>query len=146
MYDFYKSYNAAVSAGEVQAPEVENPAQATMAQSTTDWSQSPEVIKRYENVLDYLSTTNVGFDAATDPEDDDDPIEFLRDDLFRTETAVAKAIALEDAPENIKEDYRWLRSTFEASEVTGAGEVLKAIGDYGTDAIKPAVLVPPAVP
>jgi len=135
MYDFYKSYNAAVANGEVQAPEVESPTQAKMPFSTTDWSQNPEVVRRYENLLDYLSTTNVGLDAATDPEDDDDPIEFLRDDFMRTETAVAKAMALKDAPENIKEDYRWLRSTFENSEVTGVGEVLKAIGDYGTDAI-----------
>jgi len=135
MYDFYKSYNAAVANGEVQAPEVENLAQAKMPLSTTDWSQSTEVVRRFENLLDYLSTTNVGLDAATDPEDDDDPIEFLRDDFMRTETAVAKAMALEDAPENIKEDYRWLRSTFQDSEVTGAGEVFKAIGDFGTDAI-----------
>jgi len=38
MYDFYKSYNAAVANGEVQAPEVESPTQAKMPFSTTDWS------------------------------------------------------------------------------------------------------------
>lgn len=136
MYDFYKNYNAAVSAGEVQAPEIPQPSRGQLTLSTTDWSQNPEVIRRFENVLDYLSTTNVGLaDAATDPEDDDDPIEFLRDDFMRTETAVAKAMALEDAPESVKEDYRFLRSTFEGSEVTGAGEVLKWVGDYGTDAV-----------
>ena len=136
MYDFYKNYNAAVSAGEVQAPEIPQPSRGQLPLSTTDWSQNPEVIRRFENVLDYLSTTNVGLaDAATDPKDDDDPVEFLRDDFMRVESAVAKAMALEDAPESVKEDYRFLRSTFEGSEVTGAGEVLKAIGDYGTDAI-----------
>ena len=141
MFDFSKARREAIADGSYlsQSPETKNPAQATMAQSTTDWSYSPEVIDRFENLLDYLSTTNINFDlatgGATDPETDDDPIEFLRDDFMRTETAVAKAMALEDAPENIKEDYRWLRSSFEASEVTGVGEVLKAIGDYGTDAI-----------
>ena len=135
MYDFYKNYNAAVSAGKVQAPEIPQPSRGQLTLSTTDWSHNPEVVRRFENLLDYLSTTNVGLDAATDPEDDDDPIEFLRDDFMRTETAVAKAMALEDAPESIKEDYRFLRSTFEGSEVTGAGEVFKAIGDFGTDAI-----------
>lgn len=135
MYDFYKNYNAAVSAGEVQAPEIPQPSRGQLPLSTTDWSQNPEVVRRFENVLDYLSTTNVGFDAATDPEDDDDPIEFMRDDFMRTETAVAKAMALKDAPESVKEDYRFLRSTFEGSEVTGAGEVFKAIGDFGTDAV-----------
>lgn len=137
MYDFSKARKEAKANGTYfsQSSNVENPAQAKMPLSTTDWSQNPEVVRRFENLLDYLSTTNVGLDAATDPEDDDDPVEFLRDDFMRTETAVAKAMALKDAPENIKEDYRWLRSTFQDSEVTGAGEVLKAIGDYGTDAI-----------
>ena len=138
MYDFAKARREAIADGSYfsRSSKKENPAQAQMPLSTTDWSQNPEVIRRYENVLDYLSTTNINlYDAATDPKDDDDPIEFMRDDFFRVETAVAKAMALEDAPESVKEDYRFLRSTFENSEVTGAGEVIKAIGDYGTDAI-----------
>jgi len=103
--------------------------------TVSDYRTDPKVTGAFERLMEYLSTTNVGLDLATDPEDDDDPVEFLRDDFMRTETAVAKAMALKDAPDSVKEDYRFLRSQFEDSEVSGLGEVLNAVADYGTDAI-----------
>jgi hypothetical protein len=135
MSNFYERYNKALASGQIAepAPIIEQDQDDTY--SITDYRFNPKVMRAFENVLDYLDTTNVGFDPATDPEDDDDVVEFLRDDFARIESSVGKALALKDAPESVKEDYRFLRSEFNNAEVDGFSEGVNAFLDYGTDAI-----------
>ena len=135
MSNFYERYNKALASGQIaeSAPIIEQDQDDTY--SITDYRFNPKVMRAFENVLDYLDTTNVGFDPATDPEDDDDVVEFLRDDFARIESSVGKALALKDAPESVKEDYRFLRSEFNNAEIDGFSEGVNAFLDYGTDAI-----------
>jgi len=134
-YDYYtelrKSLDPETQANKLKVPQFTSSSLYTV----TDFREDPKVVEAFERVTDYLATTNIGFDAATNPEEDDDPVEFLRDDFTRVETAVSKAMAFKDAPESVKQDYQFLRSQFENAEVTGFGEGLNAFLDYGNDAI-----------
>mgnify|MGYP003121016960 CR=1 FL=1 len=101
----------------------------------TDLERDPDVIVRYERFMDYLAdnpTALSGLNLATkDP--DARVAETIRDDFTRIETALAKAAALKDAPEQIKEDYRVLRQKFDQAEVYGFKEQAERVLDYGTD-------------
>ena len=108
--------------------------------SMTDFQKDPETVKDFEIVLSYLknqndfmSTISSGIDQATDPDDDTDPVEFLRDDIMRIETAANKAVALRDAPEEVKAAYRRMKTKFDRAEVTGIGEQFNRVLDYGSD-------------
>ena len=103
----------------------------------TDFREDPATLQNFEVVMDYLSK-NPGFLSVLDPatsRNDDDPVEFLRDDVFRISSAASKAIALSDAPDEVKRAYANLRTKFDESEVYGMKEQLNRIADYGTDAI-----------
>lgn len=101
----------------------------------TDLERDPDAIVRYERFMDYLAdnpTALSGLNLAT--RDPDARIgETMRDDFTRVETALAKAAALKDAPEQIKEDYRVLRQKFDQAEVHGFKEQAERVLDYGTD-------------
>jgi len=110
--------------------------------SMTDFQKDPETVKDFELVLSYLkdqndfmSTVSSGIDQATDPDDDTDPVEFLRDDIMRIETAANKAVALRDAPEEVKAAYRRMKTKFDRAEVSGIGEQFDRVLDYGSDLI-----------
>ena len=103
----------------------------------TDFRKDPETLQNFEIVMDYLSN-NPGFLSAVDPatsRNDDDPVEFLRDDVFRISSAASKAVALSDAPDEVKRAYANLRTKFDEAEVYGMKEQLNRIADYGTDAL-----------
>ena len=105
--------------------------------TVTDFREDPATLKNFEVVMDYLSN-NPSFMSALDPatsRGDDDPVEFLRDDVFRISSAASKAIALSDAPDEVKQAYANLRTKFDESEVFGMKEQLNRLADYGTDAI-----------
>lgn len=105
--------------------------------TVTDFREDPETLKNFEIVMDYLSN-NPSFMDALDPatsRNDDDPVEFLRDDVFRISSAASKAVALSDAPDEVKQAYANLRTKFDESEVFGMKEQLNRIADYGADAL-----------
>ena len=105
--------------------------------TVTDFRNDPDTVKNFEVVMEYLSK-NSGFLNATDlatSRNDDDPVEFLRDDVSRINTAVNKAMAFEDAPEEVKAAYKQLRQRFDEAEVYGLGEQLNRVKDYGVDLI-----------
>jgi len=108
--------------------------------SMTDFQKDPQTVKDFELVLSYLkdqddfmSTVSSGIDQATDPDDDTDPVEFLRDDIMRIETAANKAVALRDAPEEVKAAYRRMKTKFDRAEVSNIGEAFNFVADYGSD-------------
>lgn len=109
--------------------------------TVTDFKNDPEIHKAYEIVLnylskdkDFLSTVAQSLDY-TDPEADTDPVEFLRDDVSRLESAGAKALALRNAPEEVKAAYRLMRKKFSNAEITGVKEWGDFVTDYGADAL-----------
>ena len=103
----------------------------------TDLQRDPEVIQRYEIFMDYLNNnptamSKLNFSTSSR---DRDIAETMRDDFMRIETGLAKASALEDAPEEVKEAYRFLRQKFDQAEVYGFAEQANRIRDYGIDLI-----------
>lgn len=127
---FYADLNKKIS----QGSSIE-PLQIDGNYSVTDWESNPKNIERFEIITEYLANSPaISFDAATSA-NDDDMAEFLRDDNARIETAVAKAIALKDAPENVKQAYRELKADFNKSSVTGLKEHLEMALDYGVDGV-----------
>ena len=103
---------------------------ANKARTTGDF----ELVLNYlGNQKDFKSTVASGVDLATDPDSDTDPVEFLRDDIMRIETAAAKALALRDAPEEVKAAYRRMKEDFARAETTGIKEQFNRVMDYGSD-------------
>ena len=103
-----------------------------------DFRNDPEVVKDFETVIDYLGNKQSFLSAvnlATSPSQDDDPVEFLRDDFMRVETALSKANAFKDAPEEVKSAYRRMRQKFDNAEVYDWSEQVHRVLDYGTDLI-----------
>ena len=107
--------------------------------SVTDFSNDPLVKRQFDIITDYLAenetVTSRLLDSGASMGEQDDPVEFARDDLYRIGAPAAKALVFKDAPENVKEAYRIFRDKFEAASVTGTGEVLGAIKDIGSDMI-----------
>lgn len=105
--------------------------------SVTDFKQDPIVLKQFGIITDYLSQNQTAasrlLDAGASIGEQDDPVEFARDDLYRIGAPASKALVFKDAPENVKEAYRIFRDKFEASSVQGVGEVLGAVKDIGSD-------------
>jgi hypothetical protein len=106
--------------------------------SVTDFTNDAEVINAFDAVTDHLAENRgIGstlLDTATIGEQTD-IAEFMRDDEFRIGTKLVKANILKDAPEAVKAAYRLMQDRWEKSSLTGAGETLEAVKDYGIDAI-----------
>ena len=122
-----------------QAPDNLSP------ESVTQFEESPEVIERFDRLTDYLSNNDTFMSALVDPGSwgsNDDVVEFLRDDVVRIGSKLNKAMLLEDAPDQIKEDYRYLQERFDKAELSGIGEYMGAFMDYGADVVfNPETLV-----
>ena len=90
-----------------------------------DWS----VVREYMagKVLDPASLDLMSEDA--------DVLESFRDSESRFENMLAKALVLEDAPEEIKESYRRIQDKFANVNNEGIGEWAGLIKDYGIDAV-----------
>ena len=71
-------------------------------------------------------------DQATTGQDTD-PAEFMRDLTMRLGAPLSLANSLKDAPENVKAAFRNMKSKWDKASLTGAGEYMGAIKDYGAD-------------
>lgn len=107
--------------------------------SVTDFDSDPVVMGAHDTIMDYLSenkTVATGIlDSFATTGNQSRPSEMLRDDVMRIGAPAAKAIILKDAPENVKSAYRLLQSRFDKAEVTGTGEQVQRVLDYGSDII-----------
>ena len=106
--------------------------------TVTNFNNDPAVVRAYENVTDYLASKRGIGSALLDPANigrQDDIAESMRDDEFRIGSKLIKANLLKDSPESIKADMRLLQERWEKAEVTGLGETVSMIKDYGVDAI-----------
>jgi hypothetical protein len=90
-----------------------------------DWS----VVREYMagKVLDPASLDLMSEDA--------DVLESFRDSESRFENMIAKAMVLEDAPQEIKDSYKRIQDKFANIDKEGIGEWAEMIKDYGIDAI-----------
>jgi len=106
--------------------------------TVTDFSNDEEVQDKFELFTDYLAEQRgIGaaiFDPATSGKQTD-MSEFFRDDVMRIGTKLVKANALKDAPEDVKEAYRFAQARWELASITGVGETVEAVKDYSIDAV-----------
>ena len=106
--------------------------------SVTDFENDPDVIRAYESVTNYLASKRGIGSALLDPAGigrGDSKAEGMRDDEFRIGSRLIKASILEDSPEEIKANYRLMKDRWQKSSLSGIGETLTAVKDYGIDAI-----------
>ena len=106
--------------------------------SVSNWEKDEDVIRSYEIVTDYLSEDRgMGsylIDQATTGQDTD-PAEFMRDLTMRLGAPLSVANSLKNAPEEVKAAFRTMKSKWDKASLTGAGEKLDAIKDYGADVL-----------
>jgi len=107
-------------------------------ETVSEFKEDPEVIEKFELLTDYLGNNRTFMSALVDPSTsarDTDPAEFLRDDVIRIGAKLNKAMAMENAPEDVKEAYRYLQDRFDRAEIGGIGDFFSAFADYGTDVV-----------
>lgn len=106
--------------------------------TVTDWENDKLVQSSFETLTDYLSEEkgmgNYLVDQATTGQTTD-PAEFMRDLTARLGAPLTTAKALEDAPENVKEAFRIMKSRWDKAEVKGGKEQLDRVLDYGADVL-----------
>jgi hypothetical protein len=106
--------------------------------TVTDWEKDDLVQSSFETLTDYLSEKvgmgNWLYDQATTGQTTD-PAEFMRDLSARLGAPIATAKALENAPENVKESFRIMKSRWDQAEVKGGKEQLDRVLDYGADVV-----------
>ena len=106
--------------------------------TVTDWENDDLVQSSFETLTDYLSEKvgmgNWLYDQATTGQTTD-PAEFMRDLTARLGAPIATAKALENAPENVKEAFRIMKSRWDQAEVKGGKEQLDRVLDYGADVV-----------
>lgn len=101
-------------------------------QSISEFDTDPEVLERFDRVMAYLGNNSAFINGLLDPVDD--PSETMRDDNVNIAKLFDKAIALKDAPEQIKEDYAYVQNRWDQTERRGFGEWMDMFQDYTIDA------------
>ncbi len=118
----------------------------------SDLRENEEVQRRVQNVAAHLHDNRgsllSAFEAITEPvskiagvftseeeEEEIDFLEFMRDEQNKLSTLINNSGALENAPEDVLEDYRFLQDVFEKSEVDTYYERYAQIADFSGDLI-----------
>ncbi len=115
-------------------------AQTKPKESIRDFDTDPEVIKRAERFQDYISN-NQGFMTGL-LDSYSSPSEMLRDDNIKIVNLFSKANVLKDAPDQIKQDYQYLRDRFSEADIKGFAEWSKTVKDYGLDIVSDPLSMP----
>jgi hypothetical protein len=126
-WDFSISETEAASYREQVVPE---------GYDVTDFGNDEIILSNFEALTDYLaenqSIGRYAIDQATTGQTED-PAEYMRDLTFRLGAPLSLANSLKDAPEEIKQAYRTLKTRWDKASISGAGEVGEAVLDYGSD-------------
>jgi len=101
----------------------------------SDLRRDPRYQAEAEKFLSYLSEQEGIAEKLTGGLVSSDIFETLRDEEGRLLTVTDRARVLRDAPEDIKQSYRYLRDNFEESKAGSFGEMLKATFDRGVDMV-----------
>tara|TARA_R110000764_G_scaffold10423_3_gene31929 strand:+ start:5232 stop:12881 length:7650 start_codon:yes stop_codon:yes gene_type:complete len=106
--------------------------------SVSEWEQDEIVLSSFEVLTDYLaenqSVARYAIDQATTGQTDD-PAEYMRDLTARIGAPISLANSMKDAPEEVKQAYRTMKSRWDKASITGASELGGAVADYGSDLV-----------
>ena len=137
-----------ISPFRVERPDYFNPFDyertgPAVPESMSEFNQNPEVIERFERVMEYLGNNSAFIDGLLDPSTT--PAETLRDDNVSIAKLFDKAAAFQDAPQQIKDDYVYLQNRFEAADVRGISEHLDMFQDYTVDLATDPIILASAI-
>lgn len=99
----------------------------------SDLRADPRFQAQAEKFLAWLGENQGAFESVTGGLINNDIFETLRDEEGRLGTAIDRANIMRDAPEDIKESYKYLRQEFEDSKAGSFNEIAKAAFDRGVD-------------
>ena len=108
-------------------------ARSNIQRTHSDLRADPIYQAEAEKFLTWLGQTQGAFESVTGGLRNTDIFETLRDEEGRLGTAIDRARIMEDAPEDIKETYKYLRKEFEDSKAGSFNEIAKAAFDRGID-------------
>lgn len=99
----------------------------------SDLRRDPVYQEQAEKFLTWLGENQGAWERVTGGLRNNDIFETLRDEEGRLGTAIDRADIMRDAPEDIKETYKYLRKEFEDSKAGSFNEIAKAAFDRGVD-------------
>jgi hypothetical protein len=102
------------------------------------WENDEDIQEKGAIYLDYLAKNTTGWKKFLDAGSwgtNDDIIETLRDESFRLGTKAARATQLEEAPEEVKESYKYLKKRYDTSSLGNSEQWYKAAAEISTDII-----------
>lgn len=99
----------------------------------SDLRRDPVYQEQAEKFLTWLGENQGAWERVTGGLRNNDIFETLRDEEGRLGTAIDRANIMRDAPEDIKETYKYLRKEFEDSKAGSFNEIAKAAFDRGVD-------------
>lgn len=105
--------------------------------TVSQYDKNPKVMQSYDVLTEYLGDNRGFMSSLLDSASigDDGPSELMRDATMRISTMANHAVKMDEAPEEVKQAYRYLRNTWNNVDVTGANEWWKFAKDYGTDVV-----------
>ena len=99
----------------------------------SDLRNDPVYQAQAEKFLSWLAEERGAADKISGGLINNDIFETMRDEEGRLGTAIDRARIMRDAPQEMKETYRYLRDEFEESKAGSFGEIMKATLDRGVD-------------
>ena len=103
--------------------------------TATKFKEDTGVKKDWAVVREYMAGKVLDPASLDLASEDADVLESFRDSESRFENMIAKAMVLEDAPQEIKDSYKRIQDKFATIDKEGIGEWAEMIKDYGIDAV-----------
>ena len=103
--------------------------------TATKFKEDTGVKKDWSVVREYMAGKVLDPASLDLASEDADVLESFRDSESRFENMIAKAMVLEDAPQEIKDSYKRIQDKFATIDKEGIGEWAEMIKDYGIDAV-----------
>ena len=103
--------------------------------TATKFKEDTGVKKDWSVVREYMAGKVLDPASLDLASEDADVLESFRDSESRFENMIAKAMVLEDAPQEIKDSYKRIQDKFANIDKEGIGEWAEMIKDYGIDAV-----------
>ncbi len=101
--------------------------------TVSDFDRHPNTIKNFDILTDYFEKNKNKLWDFGAWSGNDDVSEFMRDRVMRLSTLFSDQKVLKDAPKEVKQAYNDLKADWDRASLTGAGEHIEMIKDYGLD-------------
>jgi len=111
------------------------PLNSNLPYTSTDFQEDTGVKKDWLAVREFMAGKVLDPASLDLMSEDADVLESFRDSESRVENMIAKAMVLDEAPEEIKKSYKRIQDKFMNINNEGIGEWANLIADYGIDMV-----------